>query len=334
MSTSETDTITSPSYTDGNFSNAYLLTVVGDNYRILDGNIFSNGVNPVATDVVLEDKDQGRRDDTSVLGDIAVDRVTVSGAGPLLNGHYTFVTAATVGTGDGAATGIIVKNGLVYLFLTDDEYQHQETGDRVLQPMDGEVPLCFMPGTMIRTPAGDVAVETLKIGDAVTTADGRAVAVRWIGRQTVSTRFCDEVKLPVRIKAGALGDNLPQRDLLVSGDHALFLDGILVHASALVNGTTIVHARDVPGVFTYFHVEVADHELILADGVAAETFIDNAGRRAFDNFAEFEALYPNGVDLVEMPYPRAKAYRQLPSSLRQRLAAKAAELGASVAAAA
>ncbi|BBF93613.1 Hint domain-containing protein [Blastochloris tepida] len=334
MPIDETDTITPPSYTDGNFSNAYLLTVVGGDFRILDGNIFSRGIDPIATDVVLEDKDQGRHDDPSVLGDVAVDRVTIGGAGPLLNGQYTFVTAATVGTGEGAATGIIVKKGLVYLFLTDDEYQPQAIGDRVLQPIEGEVSLCFMPGTLIRTPAGDVAVETLKTGDAVTTTDGRAVAVRWIGRQTVATRFCDELKLPVRIRAGALGDNLPQRDLLVSGDHALFLDGVLVHAGALVNGTTIVRERDVPAVFTYFHVETEGHELILAEGAAAETFIDNAGRRAFDNFAEFEALYPNGVDLVEMPYPRAKSYRQIPSSLRQRLWAGSAEPDASVAAAA
>jgi Hint domain len=71
---------------------------------------------------------------------------------------------------------------------------------------------CFMPGTLIRTPAGDVAVELLEIGDQVLTVDGRSVPVRWIGRQTVSTIFANKDRvLPIRIRAGALAYHPAQK---------------------------------------------------------------------------------------------------------------------------
>ena len=81
----------------------------------------------------------------------------------------------------------------------------------------------------------------MKPGELVLTADGRTLPVSWLGVQTVSTVFADKLRvLPIRIKAGALADNVPARDLLVSSDHAMFVDGVLVHAGALVNGTSIV----------------------------------------------------------------------------------------------
>lgn len=186
---------------------------------------------------------------------------------------------------------------------------------------------CFLPGVCIRTPSGETVVENLKRGDLVVTFDGRTVPVTWVGRQTVSTVFADPLRvLPIRIKAGALGENVPSRDLLLSPDHALFIDGVLVHAGALVNGTTIVRERNVPEILTYYHVEVDDHALILAENTPSETFIDNVDRLAFDNWDEHEALYPEGKAIVEMPYPRAKAHRQVPQKIRAHLAARSAAL--------
>lgn len=194
---------------------------------------------------------------------------------------------------------------------------------------------CFMPGTLIATPGGGQAVETLGIGDAVLTAEGVAAPVLWIGRHTVSTRFADPLRaLPIRVRQGALGDGLPVRDLLLSPRHALLVDGVLVEAGALVNGTSIVRAHDVPEVFTYYHVELADHALILAEGTPAETFVDNASREAFDNWEEHEALFPEGHPVMEMAYPRAQSARQVPASMRRRLAAVAEGLGFKVAVAA
>jgi hypothetical protein len=192
---------------------------------------------------------------------------------------------------------------------------------------------CYYPGTRICTPAGDIAVELLRIGDDVITADGRTLPVRWIGRNTVSTRFADPLRvLPIRVRAGALGDNLPERDLLVSPEHALLVGEILIQAGALVNGHSALREVEVPETFTYYHVELAEHALILAEGAAAETFVDNVHRSAFDNWEEHEALY-GAAPITELPYPRAQSHRQVPAAIRERLMARTVAEGFGAAAA-
>jgi Hint domain len=194
--------------------------------------------------------------------------------------------------------------------------------------------VCFMADTMISTPCGEAAIQTLRRGDSVMTADNRIAVISWIGRQTVSTRFADPVRcLHIRIRAGALGDGEPSRDLLVSPDHAILIDDVLIQAGALVNGTSIVRETNVPETFTYYHIELDDHSLILAENTPAETFVDNVDRMGFDNWAEYEALYPMGKAVVDMPYPRAKSWRQVPRSTGERLAERGTLYGARSAAA-
>jgi Hint domain len=230
------------------------------------------------------------------------------------------VSGATSVSLDGASNNVLtVFNGsenLGAITFTGDmsgDYFHIVGGN--------EITICFMPGTLIQTPDGGRAVETLEAGDLVSTMDGRVMPVRWIGRQTVSRIFGDPMRvLPIRIKQGALGENLPERDLLVSPDHALLINDVLVQAGALVNGASIMRETNVPSTYTYYHVELDDHSLILAEGVPAETFVDNIDRLAFDNWDEHEALYPNGKVIVEMQYPRAKSFRQVPPAIRSNLA--------------
>jgi len=180
--------------------------------------------------------------------------------------------------------------------------------------------ICFMAGTMIATPSGETPIETLQRGDLVMTMDGRAMPVSWLGKQTVSALFADPLRSwPIRVRAGALGQNVPSRDLLLSPCHALLVEEVLIQAGALVNGMSIVLETHVPEVFTYYHVELDDHSLILAENTPAETFVDNIDRMKFDNWAEHEALYPDGKPIEEMPYPRAKARRQVPMSVRASL---------------
>lgn len=194
-------------------------------------------------------------------------------------------------------------------------------------------PVCFYPGTLIRTPSGNVAVEALRTGDLVLTHAGHVAPVRWMGRQTIATRFADALTaLPIRIQAGALADNLPERDLLVSPGHAILLHGLLVQAGALVNGTSIRREAAVPEIFTYHHVELHDHALVLAEGVPAETYVANVERIAFDNAAEHVALYGVEVAIAELNLPRAKSHRQVPMALRQQIAARATALTGAIAA--
>ena len=184
-------------------------------------------------------------------------------------------------------------------------------------------PHCFMEGTLIRTPSGDVPVEKLKAGDLVVLADNAVAPIRWLGRSTVSAPFADPVRmLPVRIKAGALARELPQRDLLVSPGHALLIDDILVEAAALVNGVSILREAGVAARFTYYHIELKHHALILAEGAPAESFVDNTDRLGFDNWVDHELLHPEPAPIEEMACPRAKSQRQVPKATLARLAAR------------
>ncbi len=194
-------------------------------------------------------------------------------------------------------------------------------GDEVLFTGGSPPVVCFCAGTRIATPDGERAVETLAAGDMVLTAEGAARPIRWLGRQTVATRFADRTRVaPIRIREGAFAEHLPRRDLLVSPDHALMVQGVFVQAGALVNGVSITREEaGLPERFTYFHVELAEHSLILAEGVAAETFIDNVDRLAFDNWDEHVALGDDAAPMREMPQARAKAHRQVPHALRAAL---------------
>jgi len=193
---------------------------------------------------------------------------------------------------------------------------------------------CYLHGTHIMTPSGEVRIEALGIGDLVMTAAGVARPVRWLGRQTVSTKFADPLRaLPIRIRAGAIADGLPRRDLLVSASHAVLVDDILIQAGALVNGVSIIRETQVPEVLSYYHVEIAAHALILAEHLPAETFVDHVSRETFDNWAEYQALGIDSDTIPEMAYPRAKSHRQVPYTVRARLAARAAALGGTMAAA-
>ena len=180
---------------------------------------------------------------------------------------------------------------------------------------------CFAAGTLIATPDGETAVEALCAGDLVTTAKGRAVPVKWIGRQTRLPFFSGAAVAPVRIKAGALGDGLPHNDLTVTADHGMILDGLVITAGALVNGETItlVPTAELPNRLTYYHIETENHDIILANGAPAETFIDYVGRQSFSNYREYVDLYGEDRTINEMAYPRISAARLVPQAIRDRL---------------
>ena len=180
---------------------------------------------------------------------------------------------------------------------------------------------CFAAGTGIDTPSGPRAVEELREGDDILTADGRAVPMLWLGRQPLVKRFRGARAQLVRIAAGALGGGLPRRDLLVTGDHGMVLDGLVINAGALGGGGGIdlVPLSRTPDRQTVYHVETARHEVILAEGAACETFVDYAGRAAFDNYADYLARHGAGWLIPENPLPRISAARQIPWHLRRRI---------------
>ena len=157
-------------------------------------------------------------------------------------------------------------------------------------------PPCYCRGTLILTTQGEMPVEALAIGDRVVTHSGAARAIRWIGRRSYSGRFAfaQEQILPVCIKAGALDEGVPRRDLWVSPDHALYLEEVLIEARDLVNGVSIYQAREVETI-AYFHIELDIHDVIIAEGAYAESFIDDDNRGLFENAQEYRVLYPDAA---------------------------------------
>ena len=186
---------------------------------------------------------------------------------------------------------------------------------------------CYCPGTLILTNRGDMPVEILAIGDSVLTADGRIKTVRWIGRRSYAGRFlaANPNVQPIRFRAGSLGDGLPRRDLLVSPEHAMFLDGLLVPARCLVNGSTIIRAN-VEQV-DYVHVELDTHDVILAEGAPSESFMDDESRGMFHNAHEFATLYPDAGDPGQFCGPKVTDGYEL-EAIRRRLAMVAGKMAA------
>jgi hypothetical protein len=155
---------------------------------------------------------------------------------------------------------------------------------------------CYLKGTHIATPEGEVKVETLKAGDKVLTESGNVATVKWLGfRKLNRDRIPAHAQLraaPIRIAKGALADNVPHRDLTVSPGHRFNFDGALVPALSLVNGLTITQDFSVKH-YEYFHVELEKFDMLLAEGAAAESYLDVGDyRNSFEN-AETVAAHPD-----------------------------------------
>jgi hypothetical protein len=152
---------------------------------------------------------------------------------------------------------------------------------------------CFAAGTRIATAAGFAAVEELNIGDTAVTADGRLEPIVWIGQRTVNCRVHPkpETVWPVRITCGAFGENVPVRDLYLSPDHAVFANDVLIPVKLLINGTTIVQVKRTN--ITYYHVELRRHDVILAERLPVESYLDAGDRANFDNDGKTIRLFPD-----------------------------------------
>jgi hypothetical protein len=143
---------------------------------------------------------------------------------------------------------------------------------------------CYVAVTRIATTGGETPVECLAIGDEVFTASGETSPVKFIGwRELHPCRYRDTPDVhPVRIKAGAFGAGLPRRDLLLSPEHAIFVDGVLVPARCLV-GCKGIRIESSLEQITYCHIELPRHDVILAEGLPCESWLDTGNRDMFLN---------------------------------------------------
>jgi hypothetical protein len=152
---------------------------------------------------------------------------------------------------------------------------------------------CFAAGTRIATATGETTVETLAIGQHVRSAFGGTVPVVWLGHRRIDCRRHPRPRdvWPVRVRAGAFGPGQPRRDLLLSPDHAVHVEDVLIPIRTLINGINI---EQVPAsTVTYWHIELPTHDVVLAEGLPAESYLDTGNRSAFENGGPALRLHPD-----------------------------------------
>ena len=152
---------------------------------------------------------------------------------------------------------------------------------------------CFAAGTRIATPEGERAIETLRPGDLVQLLNGDAAEIAWTGARPVdcARHKTPETVRPFRVAAGAFGPGLPARDLFLSPDHAIFVDEVLIPVKYLANGTTIRQVK--PRAVTYHHIELHEHQVVLAEGLTVETLLPGGDKTSFASGSSVTRLSAN-----------------------------------------
>jgi hypothetical protein len=165
-------------------------------------------------------------------------------------------------------------------------------------------------------------VEALRIGDPVDTLQAGPQPIKWIGRRTYAAPFAQHAMVrPIHLRAGAIADGIPARDLFVSPGHALCLHGSLIHAWRLINGVSITQIPTIERI-EYFHIELATHQVLFAEAAPAESFSDETFRQQFHNAADYAARYPGAQapDTLCRPFLHGGFALQ---AIQQRLARRA-----------
>ena len=237
----------------------------------------------------------------ATLDNLLVGTVTNSSA------NASEITFAT-GSGVAVSSASIVNNATLQVITSGGTYHFDSngsfSGDHVDWSTAGgattiwvDTQPCYAAGTRILTDRGEVAVEELAAGDMVVTLAGdrrEPRPIKWIGNRHLNLKQHPQPNLvaPVRIRQHAFGTDLPARDLLVSPDHCLFVDGTLVPAKLLINDMTIGQELATAAIH-YYHVELDRHAVMLAEGLAAESYLDTGNRAMFANAGLALVLHPD-----------------------------------------
>ncbi len=205
---------------------------------------------------------------------------TLSNAGVSNGNTLTFADAGT-GAGAGGIDTIIFGSAI------------SAGGFNIVNGNTVQALACFAEGTRIGTARGEVPVEALSVGDRVLTHRAELKEIVWLGQRAVDCRHhIDPATVcPIRVQAGAFGPAMPARDLWLSPDHAVFVEDVLVPIHCLINGGTI-RQMVVPAV-TYYHVELPEHDVILAENLPVESYLDSGDRENFGNGGGAIRLFPD-----------------------------------------
>jgi hypothetical protein len=206
-----------------------------------------------------------------------------------LNWDQESTAGGVLSVTDGATT---IANLNISGLYTPTSFSTQDDGSGGTDILTDTAP-CFAAGTRVATTRGEVAVERLRVGDRVRLARGGTAPVLWLGHRTVACARHPRPQdvMPVRVVAHAFGAGQPGNDLLLSPDHAVFIDGVLIPVRYLLNGATV--AQETASRVTYWHVELDHHDVLLAEGLACESYLDTGNRGAFANGGGATTAHPD-----------------------------------------
>ena len=259
-------------------------------------------VNPFAGDAVIDENGAGVIDTLTVTPSLAA------------NGALSDPHAASDGSSVDPTTGAFTisgtssvvttaLDGLVYtpaantvgdttsFTITDASFEYPgAVSDSTTQVTDAP---CYARGVRILTERGEVAVENLRLDDLVVAASGARRPIRWIGHRKVDCRRHPQPALvwPYRVRAGAFGKGAPLRDLWLSPGHSVACEGALIPIHWLANGVSVAQVERAE--IEYWHIELDAHEIILAEGLPAESYLDTGNRAAFANGGAFVEAHPD-----------------------------------------
>lgn len=220
-----------------------------------------------------------------------------------------------------AAVGPGTAGGALAFSRSKSTKIHWEDGRKPGDACHTNCVVCFLRGTHLRTPAGEVAIEDLKIGDRLVAAGGAVRPIRWIGRMVVgrnSSGAWSDDAMPIRVARGAFGAGNPHRDLYLSRAHMVYLDGLLMPIGDLINGRTIAPVDVNDDRLEYFHVEFEMHDVVLAEGAPCETLRLTPERLwSFDNGNEYLDLYGQPREVAA--YAPIASFNGRRSELKSRL---------------
>ena len=224
--------------------------------------------------------------------EVAVQTYTPAGFSHIAGSTTVVVRDLAGGQPTGAVEG--------QLIFTNSIAADQAYSDYALSAMAlVDVVACFAEGTLIDTADGPVAVEYLAVGAKVLRGHGGEAEVVWIGHRAVDIarhRDPDAIR-PVRIAPHAFGQGQPRRELRLSPDHAVYVDNMLIPIRRLINGGS-VRQTDTRSV-VYYHVEVKQHDILLAEGLPTESYLDTGNRLGFANGGDTVSLHPAFSDISD-----------------------------------
>lgn len=192
-------------------------------------------------------------------------------------------------------------------------------------PSSANQVICFLAHTRVRTALGDKEIERLLPSDKLTDHSGKEHVVRRIGKQVIHRRFAKiNNQLPIKIPKNYCFEGYPEEDLYLSPHHALLIAGHLIEARALngINGAT--YSSAVPSTLEYYHIELDTHELICANGMWCETYVNHVPRKEFTSLWSEDGFQLEERNIVEMTIPRIQYRRQIPNEILKFLENKVA----------